>query len=412
MNRREINAGFLGVFGTAVSPGAARSAMASRPVVRHASIGSTLQALASEDGGRRVTPVGDAVTVPEQVQFGWSNPVRDVLYVGCSDNATTKKDRHFLSAFKVARSGALSPHGQPVQLASRPIHLTTDHKGEHLLVAHNPPWGVSVHRLAKDGLIGEAVVQRAELGIGVYPHQIRVLPSDRGVLLSTRGIDASDKRPEYPGALQVFSFRDGQLAKVQSVAPGAGLGFRPRHADFHPNARWTYVVLESQNTLHTYGLSGDRLTDAPLFISSTLDTALPPKRGQMAATVRVHPNGKRLYVANRGVGLEDFEGKRVGNGGENTIAVFSIDPTNGEPRPMQRIDIRGVNPRAMDISQDGTWLAAGDYQPALVRQGEGLQTLTAGVSLFRIMTDGRLEFAAKQDIDVGPDSVFWVGCWR
>ena len=49
-------------------------------------------------------------------------------------------------------------------------------------------------------------------------------------------------------------------------------------------------------------------------------------------------NGSTVYVANRGRGTEVFQGERVANGAENTIAVFSIDPQTGEPTQTPRLD--------------------------------------------------------------------------
>jgi 6-phosphogluconolactonase len=42
-------------------------------------------------------------------------------------------------------------------------------------------------------------------------------------------------KPEDPGALKLFSFREGQLTNLMSVAPNRGYGFGPRHLDFHPS---------------------------------------------------------------------------------------------------------------------------------------------------------------------------------
>jgi hypothetical protein len=38
-------------------------------------------------------------------------------------------------------------------------------------------------------------------------------------------------KPEDPGALKLFSFREGQLTNLMSVAPNRGYGFGPRHED-------------------------------------------------------------------------------------------------------------------------------------------------------------------------------------
>jgi len=238
------------------------------------------------------------------------------------------------------------------------------------------------------------------------------MPSNRAVLVPSRGNDPLRTNPEDPGALQVFAFEDGRLANAQVVAPGGGLRFRPRHADFHPSGQWAYVVLESQNLVQTYRVVGDRLSEAPLSAAGTLDPERPARPGQIASAIRAHPNGRHLYVANRGTGVEDFAGRQVSNGGENTIAVFSLDPGTGRPTLVQRVDTRGVHPRVIDVSGDGRWLVAANLRPAQVRRGDRVETVSAGLSLFGVGGDGRLGFHAKHDIDAGADPVFWLGAWR
>ena len=44
-----------------------------------------------------------------------------------------------------------------------------------------------MHRLNADGSIGDMVDQRASLDAGFYAHSVYVMPSNRAVLLPTRG---------------------------------------------------------------------------------------------------------------------------------------------------------------------------------------------------------------------------------
>src|SRR5205085_11980168 len=139
---------------------------------------------------------------------------------------------------------------------ARPLHVSTDHAGRFLFLAYNIPSRVSVHSIAADGSIGEEVVQAGKLDFGIYAHQVRVTPGDKTLILCSRGNDAAGGKPEDPGHIEVFSFKNGQLSNRQTIRPGAsGLGFGPRHLDFHPNGRFAYVSLERQNSLAVFGLS-------------------------------------------------------------------------------------------------------------------------------------------------------------
>ncbi len=129
---------------------------------------------------------------------------------------------------------------------------------------------MSVHPLDSDGSIDEEVRQAAAIDGGIYAHQIRMMPSNRALVLVTRGNNATAAKPEDPGALKVKALKNGQLIDVSSIAPGSGYGFGPRHVDFHPTKPWMFVSVERQQ-LQMYRLRGDDLEPAPSFVVTTLN---------------------------------------------------------------------------------------------------------------------------------------------
>src|SRR5256885_12137284 len=100
---------------------------------------------------------------------------------------------------------------------------------------------VTVHRIRADGTIGDPVSQPARPDGGIFAHQILTTPGNQSAILVTRGNNAEGGKPEDPGALKVYGFKDGVLTNRASVAPGTGLGFGPRHLDFHPAKPWVFV---------------------------------------------------------------------------------------------------------------------------------------------------------------------------
>ena len=176
--------------------------------------------------------------------------------------------------------------------------------------------------------IGEEVKQAAVLDGGIFAHQIRTTPANDAAILVTRGNDAAAGKPEDPGALKVFSFKDGQLANRASIAPNGGYGFGPRHLDFHPTLPVVYVSRERENKLDVYRLTNGTLDPQPIFVKDTLAEPGNIRSRQAASTVHVHPNGRLVYVSNRAFDTVDFEGKKIFPGGENNIAVFAIDPVD------------------------------------------------------------------------------------
>lgn len=352
-----------------------------------------------------------SVRLPANVQYAWPHASRSHMYVASSDGGPgLAGTRHHATALRIdATTGALTPHGEPVALPSRPIHITTDIPSAHVLIAYNNPSALTVHRVRPDLTLGELVKQRVALDTGIYAHQIRVAPSNRTAILVTRGNDADGTKPEDPGALKVYGFEHGQLVPRDSVAPGGGYGFGPRHLDFHPTRPWVYVSRERENQIDMFVLEAGTLTKTPRFSKTTLADLNSVRARQVAGTVHVHPSGRVVYVANRASSTTDFGGKRVFSGGENNIAVYAIDPRTGEPRLIQHADTRGFHARTFHIDPTGRMLVAAHILPLDVRDGATVTTVPPCLSVFRVDKDGRLDFVRKYDVDVGGSSMFWMG---
>jgi 6-phosphogluconolactonase len=388
-------------------------------VMVYAAVGAELTQYDLDLDGATLVKRG-SVTLPANVQEAWPHPSKRYLYVAWSNGGPSNLpsgspapsgSQHGLSAFRIdPASGALLPHGQPASLPSRPIHVTTDIPGAHVLVAYNDPSGVTVHRIAPDGTIGSQVKQPPALDVGIYGHQVRVDPSDDMVILATRGNGPTPSKPEDPGALKLFSYKDGLLTNRLSIAPGGGFNFQVRHMDFHPSRRWVFVSLERQNKLQVYEkLKDGTLSRNPLFSKDTLADPGNVRPGQALGTIHVHPSGRFVYLANRASGTTDFEGKPAFVGGENSIAVFAINQDTGEPTLIQNVETRGIHARTFGLDPSGRILVAGNMMQLSVRDRKGVSAVPAGLAVFRVRGDGKLDFARKYDVDVGSRNLFWMG---
>jgi 6-phosphogluconolactonase len=209
--------------------------------------------------------------------------------------------------------------------------------------------------------------------------------------------------------LKVFDYKDGVLTNEVSVAPNGGKGFGPRHLDFHPTQPWVYVSIETQNKMFMYRRAGGKIGPDVAYRAETLAEPTNIRARQAASTVHVHPNGRFVYGANRAEETTEFQGKKVFKGGENSIVVYAIDQSTGEPKPIQHIDTRAIHPRTFHIDPSGRMLVAQHNLPVDVRDGDAIKTLPAGLSVFRVGEDGKLTFVRKYDIDVGNKTMFWMG---
>ena len=355
------------------------------------------------------------ISVAANVQYAWPHPSRRFLYAATS-NRGSAHDQHaarynHLSALRIdPQSGALSPHGEPVELPNRAVHICLDSRGRHVLSAHNVPRsGLTVNRINEDGAIGERVSTPEALDYGIYPHQVRVLPSDAAAILVDRGNEPERGKPEDPGALRVFRFDEGVLSRPEVIAPNGGYGFGPRHLDFHPTLPWVYVALERQSMLHVYRMRDDGIETEAAYRCELLADRANVKPRQVAGTVHVHPNGKVVYVINRASGTVDYNGTQVFNDGENSVVAFAIDPRTGEPRLLQHADTHSYHVRTFAIDPSGRLLVTASISPLAVRRGAQVEIVPAALSVFRIGDDGKLEFVRKYDVPTDGKVHYWIG---
>jgi 6-phosphogluconolactonase len=355
---------------------------------------------------------------PQNVQYIWPGPAgRNLFYIASTNQGPRKEapgGAHWLSAYRAdVKTATLVPHGEPVPLPHRPVHLTIDATGRFALVAYPRPALASVHRINADGTMGAEVKQSPTLEVGIFPHQVRMLPSNRGAVLVTRGNDATRSTPEDPGALKVLDMNDGALSNRQSATPGGGYGFGPRHIDIDAAGRWVYASLERQNQLAVFSLRDDTLSADPVYVRTTLKNPaaiLPASTHQLTSTVHVHPSKSVVYVANRASGMaQPGGGRAVFEGGDNSIAVFAINPQTGEPTLVQNEDTRGIHPRTFAIDPTGRMMVVAHIQAITVREGDATREQPASLTTFHVGSDGQLQFVNKYDVKTDDQSQFWMG---
>jgi 6-phosphogluconolactonase (cycloisomerase 2 family) len=132
-------------------------------VALYAAVGSELTQYDVDVDGAALAKRG-SLTLPANVQEAAQHPSKRFLYIAWSNGgpsnlpvgaAAPSGSQHGLTAFRIdPGSGVLTPHGQPAALPSRPIHVTTDIPGTHVLAAYNDPSGITVHRIEPDGTFG------------------------------------------------------------------------------------------------------------------------------------------------------------------------------------------------------------------------------------------------------------------
>lgn len=351
-----------------------------------------------------------SIRLPLDVQYACFDPVRALVYAVCSNGGVSSVgNRHQLVQLSFDGRHFL-PMSEPVELPYRPIHVALDDRRRRLAVSYNRPAALTVHELNNEGLARDtASVIDDPAVVGYFPHQAVPVPGGRGLLLVCRGDDATAVRGENPGSLRVVDIEGREALCKQIIAPGGGFGFGPRNCVFHPTSPWLYAVLERQNTLSMFRVLDGVIDVEPAFTVGLLENPLAIQDPQLAGAIVVHQDGRTIYVVNRSHARLPADGLPMSGGGENSIVVFRLDPLNGRPQLLQRVELQGMHARCAMIAESGDLLVAAVRQASLRRKAGKVTECPAGFSVFRIVAEGRLDPLGHCAVDVGGDQLFWAG---
>ena len=159
---------------------------------------------------------------------------------------------------------------------------------------------------------------------GSHPHQAVFVPGTDRLLVSDLGTD------------EIWIYRADREKGLLEPAGRFRLSGGPRHIAFGKPG-YAYLAHELSSEVTVLRIRGDEI--APVQTLSTLPAGA--EMPNTAAAVRVSPDGRRLYVSNRGHG---------------SVAVFDI-LKDGGLRAVKHIPA-GVYPRDFQLLPDGSILAA------------------------------------------------------
>jgi len=260
-----------------------------------------------------------------------------------------------VSAFAVdAKSGKLSQLNQMPALGEDPCYLSFDKTGKFLLVANYTSGTVAVFPIQADGKLGEhTAVMKDEGALGPNkerqdaPHAHWIVPSEGNgfVYVADLGLDRvmTYKFDPVKGSLGAMPAPGPQQPFVQNaleLSPGTG----PRHAAISKMRNFTqflYVLGELDSTITVFGTSKEGMFGGAIQTVPMLPKGFAGRND--AAEIAIHPNGKFLYTSNRG---------------DDTIAIFSVDPAKGTLTFAARVPTGGKEPRHFAIDPSGKYLLA------------------------------------------------------
>jgi 6-phosphogluconolactonase len=230
-----------------------------------------------------------------------------------------------------AKTGELTKLNEGKTGGSGPCHISISPSAHYATVANYGGGSTAVFKLSADGTLGERIGFCQHKGKSTetpHGHSSFIDPTDHSLLTVDLGLDR----------IKMFTLDPvkGLLEETEAdILMPAGTG--PRHIAIAPDRKIAYVCGELNSTVNVVELAGPGGKSKVL---QTLSTLPEPVKGNSTAECILSPNGKFVYVSNRG---------------HNSIAVFKV----GADRKLMAVGhITGdiTIPRNFNIDPSGKWM--------------------------------------------------------
>lgn len=279
------------------------------------------------------------ISGPKSPNFLAIHPSGKFLYSSNSGGLDSNPKSGSISAYAIdGQSRKLQALNSKSSFGAGPCHIAIDQAGKFAYVSQYNEGTLGVHSILPDGSLGELTDSARYEGKSVnpdrqkkpYAHSATFSPNYQFVLIADLGTD------------KVYTYQaqdNGKLVPAASpfaqAVPGAG----PRHIDFHPSGKYFYLVEEMTSTVGAF--SFNQTTGQASVIQDPIQS-LPANftDKNSAADIHVSPDGKFLYMSNRG---------------HNALAIFSISK-KGIPTLIGHQPTMGKVPRNFMIDRLGEFV--------------------------------------------------------
>jgi 6-phosphogluconolactonase len=216
-------------------------------------------------------------------------------------------------------------------------HLATDTSGRRLIAVNYRSGNVAAFDLRADGSIGGLAGVARHEGSSLnpdrqeapHPHGVVFSPDNRYALVADLGLDQI--------RIYHISTADGQMQAGDPAFASVPRGAGPRHLVFAHDGRHVFVVNELQSSVTAFSWNPARGT---LVRGETISVLPSGFEGTSAAAeIALSPDGRFLYVSNRGA---------------DNLAVFSVDALTGSLKLAGHVASGGREPWSFAISPDGS----------------------------------------------------------
>jgi len=287
------------------------------------------------------SPEENILTI-ETIAAGIANPSfviasRDGKRVFSLEEVSGTPGGQILSFERNTTDNSLTLIDQKKSGGDHPCHISISPNEDFVILGNYTGGSLSVFKVSPEGMLMHAQTIK-HTGKSVNPnrqekshvHSTTFDPDGKRVLVADLGTDK----------IYVYDFDASQAEPLKlsgefPVTPGDG----PRHLTFSADGKEVLVVQEMEAAMDVFSYE-DGVLELKQEIS-LLDEGFEGKVG--AAEIRLSPDGKQVYVSNRG--------------DANTISVFGKRPS-GQYVLVQNIPSGGLMPRNFNLTADGKYLLA------------------------------------------------------
>lgn len=260
----------------------------------------------------------------------------------CTDSQLAQDGN--VAAFKIdSINGSLSFINKESSMGRNPAYLTLTNNNNYLINGNYSGGNVSVYKTLPDGSVSPCIQQIKFEGSSVikgrqeksHIHAAVLSPENDFLYLPDLGADKIR-------GLQFDMKEETPLITNDNLTVNTEAGSGPRHFIFHPSADFAYSIEELSGMISAYAYKRGRLD--PIQRQSSYSTKQEAYSG---ADIHISPDGLFLYASNRG---------------ENTIAIFSIDPGSGKLKLAGHESTYGDHPRNFTLDPSGNFLLVGNMK--------------------------------------------------
>lgn len=279
-----------------------------------------------------------------EIKLASSTKVSNPSFLALSYNqkfvyAVNENNPGTVSSFSFHKdSGTLTFINSVETKGAHPCYVTTDKKSKHVFVGNYSGGNLSVFDVKEDGSLNEAKQTIQHNGNSVnrqrqekaHVHATVFSPDFKFLFVPDLGMD---KVMIYEADAKTGLLKPAGEPE-EFVNPGAG----PRHAVFHSNGKFFFLMEELSGAVSVYKFEEGKLKLIQNISAHPFDF----KGNKGSADIHVSPNGKFLYCSNRG--------------DANMISIFSINEESGLLTPVGYQPTLGIHPRNFTIEPSGNYL--------------------------------------------------------